>query len=81
MVTTGTVSEANGGPINFFVVSGSGYIPVNTPRMYYAAGVIVVDQCFDTIFGFQVSNDSGDTWEGSIKLSMDEKNLLYVGMF
>ena len=76
MVTTGT-STHNGGPVNVFVDSGSGYIQVNTPGISYVTGVTVADQCFDTIVGVQVSNDGNDAWVGSIELSMDGKTTYY----
>ena len=70
-VTTGSVASDR--PVNVFVDSGSGYVEVSTPGKYYGQGATVIDQCFDTIVGVQVSNQSTDTWAGVFELSTDGK--------
>jgi len=74
MVTTGTSSGGfRGGPVNVFVDSGNGYILLSVEGYVYREGETVLDQCFDTIVGVQVSNDSTNGWVGSFELSRDGK--------
>ena len=73
MVTTGN-GDTFDGPVNVFVDSGSGYVLISTPGLYrYVKGEIVIDQCFHTIVGVQVSNQDNDGWVGSFELSTDGK--------
>mmetsp|Transcript_30066 Transcript_30066/g.49264 ORF Transcript_30066/g.49264 Transcript_30066/m.49264 type:complete len:404 (+) Transcript_30066:258-1469(+) len=71
MVTTGTPSEFSGGGVDVFVDSGSGYVMVSTPGKHHGEGEIVIDQCFHTIVGVQVSNQSVIGWAGVFELSSD----------
>ena len=71
-VTTGN-SYNYDGPLNVFVDSGSGYVTVSTPGKHHGKGEIVIDQCFHTIVGVQVSNQSVIGWAGVFELSTDGK--------
>lgn len=70
MVATNTTRRSDG-PLNVFVDSGSGYVLVSTPGKSYFLGEVVLDECFRTISGVQISNFSSDGWTGSIELSTD----------
>ena len=73
LVTT----AANGGLVDIFIDSGSGFVPVSTFGRLYIQGSVVVDQCFDTLVGFQVRNQSPNGWTGSFELSTDGKVTYY----
>eukprot|EP00581_Thalassiosira_minuscula_P004332 CAMPEP_0183747148 /NCGR_PEP_ID=MMETSP0737-20130205/67116_1 /TAXON_ID=385413 /ORGANISM="Thalassiosira miniscula, Strain CCMP1093" /LENGTH=753 /DNA_ID=CAMNT_0025982857 /DNA_START=9 /DNA_END=2270 /DNA_ORIENTATION=+ len=70
LVTTGN-DEYNGGPLDVFLDSGSGPALLSNSSITYAPGVVVVDQCFDTIIGIQVRNQNTNGWAGSFELSTD----------
>ena len=76
-VTTGSAPNDDG-VLNVFVDSGSGYVTVSMPGQTYGQGATVIDQCFHTIVGVQVSNQSTDGWTGVFELSTDGKATYFL---
>ena len=58
--------------------ANDGHIPLNTGKKY-KKGQVVLDECYDELLGVQVTNQDKSAWEGSIKVSTDNK-MSYMGM-
>ena len=66
----------DGGIVDFYVDYGLGYIKVTMDGYTYNSDEVVVDTCYDSIFGVRVSTtayDEDSYWVGFIELSTDNK--------
>ena len=77
LIITGTRNRSEGF-LDVFVDSGDGHIPLSTGKKY-TKGQVVLDECYDELLGVQVTNQDKTAWEGSIKVSTDNK-ISYMGM-
>lgn len=73
LITTGQ-GAFDGGTLEVSVDSGRGYVKVTPSEVsVFSSNEIVVNECFASIRGVQVSNPTTDGWAGFIEVSSDNK--------
>ena len=61
------------GYVNITLNSGSGYELVSNVTKEYQAGEVVLEACYPTVEGIQVTGPDNNGWEGNIEWSIDNK--------
>ena len=61
------------GYVNITLNSGSGYELVSNVTKKYQAGEVVLEACYPTVEGIQVTGPDNNGWEGNIEWSIDNK--------
>ncbi len=73
LITTGQDADSEG-TLEVSVDSGYGYVKVTPSEVtFFSPDEIVVDKCFASIVGVQVSNPTTNGWAGYIEVSSDKK--------
>ena len=79
LITTGT-GTYDGGYLDVYVNTGSGYEMVTIPGISYDKGQLVLDECYANLINVQVTNSQTNAWGGSIESSTDGNKVTYSPM-